>query len=95
MAMPDSGVVRAKVLLKRLEDFVVRMQGDLHDQFNADRAISPDYLAELILAKALVEDDTPFCVYNLEPSGRVWFFYRLRRFASWHPDAPRPNAGEH
>lgn len=88
-AMPRNGRIRAERLLAKLADFVVRMQGDLHDEFKVPRDSAPEDVAQLILAKALIEAGTPFVVYNVEPSGRVWFFHRLRRTASWHPDAPR------
>ncbi|KAA1423189.1 hypothetical protein [Nocardioides antri] len=90
LAMPDRGQVRAERLLARLADFADRMQGDLHDEFRVPRDFSCDDLAQIILAKALVEKGTPFAVYNIEPSGRAFYFYRLIRLATWHPDAPRP-----
>jgi hypothetical protein len=91
-AMPRSGRVRAERLLAKLADFAERMQGDLHDDFRVPRDTPTRLVAELILARALVEERTPFVVYNVEPTGRVWFFHRCERTASWHPRAPRSDA---
>ena len=88
-AMPRNGRMLAPRLLAKLADFALRMQGDLHDEFKQPRDVDPDDLAVLILVKALVEEGSPFVVYNVEPSGRVWFFDEWVRLASWHPDAPR------
>lgn len=90
LAMPERGQIRAERLLARLANYAERMQGDLHDEFKVPRDMVCDDLAQVILAKALIEKGTPFAVYNVEPSGRAFFFYRLNRWATWHPDAPRP-----
>lgn len=92
-AMPARGVMLAPRLLVKLADYVNRMRGELHDEFRVPRDYSARPVAELILATALVEDDTTFAVVQIEPNGRVWFRYRLDadRWA-WHPDAPKAGA---
>ena len=89
--MPDKGWMLARRLLARLADYAGRMEGELHAEFRAEREAPPEDLAELIVATALIEDDTPFCVLNILPSGRARLFYRMECTAvSWHPDARRP-----
>jgi hypothetical protein len=88
-AMPARGYMLGPRLLSRLADYANRMQGEVHDEFRVPRDAPDDDLAQLILAKALIERDTTFCVLNVQPNGRVWFFYRMQRTPSWHPDAPR------
>jgi hypothetical protein len=89
-AMPDKGYMLGPRLLAVLADYAERMQGELHDEFRAERDRPAEDLAQLILALALIEDGTPFYTLMVEPTGRVWMTYRMQRFASWHPNAPRP-----
>lgn len=92
-AMPANGVIRARRLLDKLSDLVERMQGDLHDEFRVERDTHPRVVADLILAKALIEKDTSFAVVLVEPNGRVWFRYRLNTDVwAWHPDASKAGA---
>ena len=92
-AMPARGVIRAPRLLDVLADFAERMQGDLHDEFEVDRDYPPRAVADLILAKALVEEGTPFAVVLVEPNGRVWLRYRLTTDVwAWHPDSQKAGA---
>lgn len=92
-AMPARGVIRARRLLDKLADLVERSQGDLHDVFKVARDTHPRVVADLILAKALIEDGTSFAVVLVEPNGRVWFRYRLNADVwAWHPDASKAGA---
>jgi hypothetical protein len=92
-AMPKAGCIRAQRLLAKLTDFADRMQGDLHDEFKLPRSCSAQDLAELILATAVIERDTPFMVYRIKPNGRTIVFHRLRPLVgSWHPNSPKRGA---
>jgi hypothetical protein len=95
LAMPTRGYMRYQPLVRRLTDRIERMRmfGDLPSEFYGAGDWTDDMRAMVVLATVLAEKRTPFVVYNIGPSGRVWFFQRLRRRASWHPDAPRPKGG--
>ena len=92
LAMPRNGRIRAELLLTKLADFADRQRGELHDEFKVPRDTPAREVAEHVLARALMEKQSPFVVYNVESWGRVHFFHRSRVWHSWHPKAPRGDA---